>query len=110
MGALRVLAAFAIGLAALPGCATRSESVCDRQCECTKCSEAEHEDCVETLDVQEEQAQKAGCPGQYEDMLVCFEEKSKCEIAGFDVQQCQTEVTSWNACLAEAQANGGSTK
>lgn len=66
-------------LAALPGCGSRADAMCDVVCECEHCNDYDEDVSCILFNAQEDVAEAYECADEWEKYGTCFEEKGRCE-------------------------------
>jgi hypothetical protein len=99
LASLAFLTLFASG-AALTGCGSTSIStICQDQCVCKKCTDAELQKCVTEGEKVQKQADQLGCSDAFDDSLSCFHDNMSCTVTPDKI--CEPEDTAVNACLSK---------
>ena len=99
LASLAFLTLFASG-AALTGCGSPSIStICQDQCVCQKCTDAEFQKCVTEGEKIQKQVEQLGCSNAFDDSLSCFHDNMSCTTTPDKI--CEPEDTAVNACLSK---------
>ena len=97
---LRSLAAagfFALAGLALIDCGT-AVAACDKQCECEKCATSAYDACVATGESDAQDALKAGCTSELDDLHACVVSTGVCTGKDFSTK-CDTQKAALKSCL-----------
>lgn len=97
------LVAFA---ASILGCSSLAEDLCDAQCECEGCSDADYEDCVVGYDQDESAADRRDCLDLYDDLVACRDDTGVCRGADFETD-CKPERGRLKNCVGDLHEGGG---
>jgi hypothetical protein len=97
---------FLIALA--PGCANRATSICQKFCDCAAgCIDSELETCVENVETNIEEAERAGCSSENDDYLGCLDDQlDSCRAE--PESACRDEANLILRCLGAAPADESS--
>jgi hypothetical protein len=99
LASLALLTLLASG-AVVTGCGGASvSSLCDDVCACTTCTTAEHDSCVTQGEQLQATADKAGCSGQFDDVLSCSHANAKC--SGGSEKTCEPQLNAFDACIGK---------
>jgi hypothetical protein len=82
---------------ALAGCGASGTGLCETQCACEACTDAEHEECQRELDERWEVADQSGCSAELDEALRCAEQTGTCEDGDFDIS-CDAEEGVFLSC------------
>jgi hypothetical protein len=91
--------AFAVALAALPGCGYSEADFCDDYCDCEGCSNVEYDDCVDDGDDLARRVDTEGCGDYYADYMDCLGGEFECRGGKIDTDGCGYENGRLNNCL-----------
>lgn len=93
-----VLAGF-VGLTALTvvDCGN-GVAACDKQCDCEKCATSAYDACVATNESAAQDALKAGCSGQLDDVHACIVSTGVCNGTEFEAK-CDAQKAALKTCL-----------
>lgn len=102
---LRLVVTLTLALAS--GCAPAPDSraLCELECACEGCSEAEREACGAALDRSAGDAARADCGEAFEARAACVTEHLACVDGRVEVLACEAEERALVACLAEARVD-----
>lgn len=80
VGGLALAGATTIGglLIGSPGCSDTASSVCDGLCDCWRCSGAEYEECLDSMDDTAQSAERRGCPEAADSLARCVSADLRC--------------------------------
>jgi hypothetical protein len=83
-----------------PGCGGGAsiESLCERSCECTGCSDDEFADCIDDAEDLEKYAEERGCSDQFSELLDCTDTELECNDGETDVDGCEAELVALGNC------------
>lgn len=82
----------------VPGCRTDAEAVCDYECECEGCSNAQLDNCYfDQLD-KEREADAKGCLDFYDDLKACEYDTWFCKSGNEFDTACKTEKERYDNC------------
>jgi hypothetical protein len=94
-----VLALAALGpLPIAAGCQKSMAPVCRQICECSPCTGADFDACVEKAEAAQDQATDRGCVPQFEDFIGCFETTVTCEQGPASTSRCTRVGEALRAC------------
>jgi hypothetical protein len=83
----------------LAGCGGGASGFCNDYCDCVGCSDNEREDCVDDVEDSLDEADKAGCGGEADDVLSCYRSELEC-LSGdrVDLDGCDAEEDAFSDC------------
>lgn len=90
--------ALVFALALVTGCGYSAADRCDDFCDCTGCSDAAYDDCLDREDDLEKNAYDEGCGDQYEEYMVCRDDEFRCVSSKVDDDGCKFERESLDNC------------
>ena len=93
-----ILALIGLLLAAITGCTSIEEDLCDAECACEGCSPAQHSECLGDYDRDLREAEYRGCEGLYDDLVDCEDATGTC-VAGDWKTSCKPEKDRFKACV-----------
>lgn len=67
-----------LGACWLCGCGASVESLCEDQCDCEGCSDAELEECISEGEEYEANLEEHDCSDEWDDYLDCLDESFEC--------------------------------
>lgn len=88
-----------VALAALPGCGDSIEDLCDDVCDCTGCSDREYDECIDTYEDLERDAEREGCEDAFDELLSCSSDEFECHGGDVDIDGCNGELADYDHCL-----------
>jgi hypothetical protein len=91
--------AFAVALAALPGCGYDEVDYCDDRCNCEGCNNVEYDDCIDDNEDEARRADTEGCGDRYADWMDCLGEEFACRGGDIDTDGCGYERGLLDKCL-----------
>ena len=74
-------------------------AACDKQCACEKCPTSAYDACVATGESDAQDALKAGCTSELDDVHACVVSTGVCSGTDFSTK-CDTQQAALKACLA----------
>lgn len=86
-------------LSAAAGCGSSASSICDAGCDCTGCSDAERDSCIDDYEDLEKEAGQRGCDNQVDDYLACVDDELACIDGEVDLDGCGFEEEALSKCL-----------
>lgn len=100
-----VLASLALALA---GCGGGASGFCNDYCDCVGCSDNEREDCIDDVEDSLDEADKAGCGGEADDVLSCYSSEFECKSGDrVDLDGCDAEQDAFSECADGSVSIGG---
>ena len=82
----------------VPGCGVSEEGLCDAECDCEGCSDADFDRCVNDYDGDYNRADRNGCPDLYDDFVSCRSDTYFCDGADFE-DSCKVERERLKNCI-----------
>ena len=70
------------------GCGDSVESICQKQCDCGKCSEKKLNDCINEGNLEQQEAEKNGCGDDFDELVSCAGGAS-CKGDELDTKVCE---------------------
>jgi hypothetical protein len=98
LSVFRPLALVSLLTAALPGCRTDAEAVCDYKCECEGCSDATVDICYHDSEGHELEADRDGCIDLYDELQACEYDTGYCKGGSDWETSCGAEKDRYNNC------------
>lgn len=92
--------------ASVVGCGSIAEDLCDAQCECEGCSDADYDDCVVGYEQDESAADRRDCLDLYDDLVTCRDDTGVCRGADFETD-CKSERDRLKSCIGDLHEGGG---
>ena len=81
-----------------PGCGASPASLCEQQCDCVGCSEAELAACIDDAEDVERRAYDRGCGDPYEAYVDCLDAEFQCLDGRVDADGCGPEFGDLLVC------------
>ena len=78
------------------GCGSPEKAACDTLVECG--AYADSEDCLSTLEADQEEIDEAGCGGEYDDALKCIGSNGTCGEEDGVIEGCDPEYDAFLVC------------
>ena len=89
---------FALALVAGTGCGYSAGDLCDDVCDCSGCSDAAYDECLDNEDDLERSAYNEGCDDQYEEYMACRGDEFRCVNSQVDLDGCKFEKEGLDNC------------
>lgn len=100
---IHLLFSLALAVAMLAaGCGGPVTDICERECECEACSDAELDECIDDGNRVESDAKGAGCVKEFEAYSDCADANLVCENGNSRVNGCVTEKQVLVTCYTYA--------
>jgi len=98
---------FAVGCAflwvAAPACTPSAGAYCDKKCDCTSCTDAQRNACVDAIAASQKVAANKGCSGQFDAAFSCVNANTSCSGTTVEQTGCEAE----NAALSKCAPGSG---
>jgi hypothetical protein len=80
------------------GCREEVNRTCDKMCDCTGCSQARFQECLDGANTARTKASELGCSDQFNAYLLCVEQEVECRDDKFDYDGCEEEEKTLREC------------
>ncbi|MFO0552912.1 MAG: hypothetical protein U0271_31280 [Polyangiaceae bacterium] len=90
--------AAALWLVAATGCGPSASSLCDQICDCQGCSDSQYDDCIDSYDDAERDAEQADCLPEFDDLAACGIEDGECKNDIYTTDSCAGELVDLVTC------------